>query len=106
MNGQVRQLARERLKAHLRAGRKVIWDATNLRRDFRQQVIDIGLSYKALVTLVLFHQSPDSYARGNKNRKHAVPPSVLESQVERMEWPDVSEAHRLWVLDAAGHRLF
>lgn len=105
MNGQVRQLARERLKAHLRAGRKVIWDATNLRRDFRQQVIDIGLAYKALVTLVLFHQSPDSYARGNKNRKHAVPPSVLDAQLERMEWPEVSEAHRLWVLDAAGHRL-
>ena len=102
MNGQVRQEAQFRLKAALRPGRKVVWDATNLRKDFRSMVCETGFAYKALVTLVVIHLKPEDNAARNQKRTHAVPPKVLASQLEGWEYPDVDEAHRMLVLDGTG----
>ena len=54
-NSKVVQLAKEQLKTLLRSQSKIVWDATNIRRDFRQQVINLSRNYGALVTLVIFH---------------------------------------------------
>jgi predicted kinase len=99
LNGAVRQEAKLRLKTALRPGRKVVWDATCLRKDFRSAVCEIGLAYGALVTLVVFQLRPELCAARNRARSHAVPATVLASQVEQWEWPEVDEAHRLLVLD-------
>ncbi len=102
LNGAVRQAARNQLKAALRPGKRVVWDATGLRRDFRSIVIDTGFSYGALVTLVVFQQSVEEYRRGNQRRAHPVPPSVLNAQLESWEWPEVDEAHRVLVVNGKG----
>lgn len=104
LNGQVRQEAKAQLRAALRPGRKVVWDATNLRRDFRSALCETGFDYHALVTLVAFQQSPEAYATRNKARTHAVPSKILESQLDQWEWPEPDEAHRLLVLDGS-HRV-
>jgi len=103
MNGQVRQEAQFQLKAALRPGRKVVWDATNLRKDFRSMVCATGFDYRALVTLVVIHLKPEDYAARNLKRTQAVPSKVLSSQLEGWEYPDVDEAHRMLVLDGTGH---
>lgn len=97
LNGQVRQAARERLRVALRAGRKVVWDATSLRRDFRQPLVQLGLDYRALVTIVALVDTPDAIARRNRDRPNPVPDRVLAGQLEGLEWPTRHEAHRLIV---------
>lgn len=98
-NGQARQLAKARLKAALRPGRRVVWDATSLRRELRALVVQTGLDYGALVTFVVIWRRPEDYARGNRARTDAVPDAVLRAQLDGLEWPEADEAHRLVHLD-------
>lgn len=102
MNGEVLQEARKRLKENLRPGKRVVWDATNLRKDFRSQVIQTGYDYKALVTLVVFQLSLEGYSKRNSKRRESVSTGVLESQIERWEFPEPDEAHRMLVLNGTG----
>ena len=104
-NGQVIQAAREELKNHLRHHRKVVWDATNLRRNYRNMVISFGFDYHALVTLVVFHLSESELFVRNVQRESPVSNEVLHRQLEILEWPDASEAHRLLFIGAEGQCL-
>ncbi|PRQ03104.1 ATP-binding protein [Enhygromyxa salina] len=99
-NGRVRQLANERLRVALRAKSKLVWDATNLRRDFRDAVTQLARNYGALVTIVSFPRSEREYASRNRDRAHPVPPAVLARQLDTMQWPETSEAHRWLVIGA------
>jgi len=105
INGQVRQLARERLKAALREGRRVVWEATSLRADFRAQVAELGFAYGALVTFVLFPRSAASVRTRNRARTHAVPEAALAKQLAGWEWPERHESHRLLVIGERGEVL-
>lgn len=99
---QILTVARERLKAHLRAKKKIIWDATNLREDFRQRICRIAFDYQAFVTLVVFHKSERQLFADNKSRPYSVPENVLQDQLDHLEWPVPEEAHRYWVVDNSG----
>lgn len=101
-NGRVLQAAREALKEHLRKKRKVVWDATNLRRDMREGIVQLAMEYHAHVTLVAFHLAESTVRKRNKQRDHAVPDNVIARQWERLEWPYAHEAHRLLHIDALG----
>lgn len=101
LNGAVRQEAKFRLKAALRPGRKVVWDATSLRADFRSAVCQLGFDYGALVSLVVFQADRATYLQRNRRREHAVPDRVVEAQLDQWEWPEIGEAHRLIVVDGA-----
>jgi predicted kinase len=104
-NALVVQTAKETLKSYLRERAKIVWDATSLRKDFREQIIDIAYKYRALVTLVVF-QSPESiYFQRNRQRNHRVPDSILSKQLETIEFPEIDEAHRVIFMDAEGEVL-
>lgn len=94
-NGEVRQLAKERLKEHLRNHRKVIWDATNLRRDFRRVPLGLGVDYDAFCKLIVFHMPPDEFRRRNRKRNRSVPDHVVEKQLTTVQWPQLDEAHEV-----------
>lgn len=102
LNGQVRQEAKRRLRAALRPGKRVVWDATNLRADFRAAVAGAGFDYGALVTQVVFHKTIEGYNQGNRGRSTGVPQRVLDAQLDALEWPEVDEAHRTLILDGQG----
>ena len=104
-NSKVVQLAKEQLKTFLRSHNKVVWDATNIRRDFRQQVIKISRDYGALVTLVIFHCPESIYFERNKQRRHSIPENVLVRQIEQMEFPELDEGDRVLVVDEQGSTL-
>ena len=89
------QEAKSQLKHHLRSKNRVVWDATNLRKDFRAQICSLGFSYQALVTLVIFQQEEAAYFEGNKNRSHSIPNDVLQRQLNSLQWPTADEAHRI-----------
>jgi predicted kinase len=102
VNGQVRQAAREQLKHHLRRGEGVVWDATSLRKDFRRPLLQLGFDYGAHVTLVVFHLSEEELFLRNEARAAAVPRAVLRRQIDTLEWPSATEAHRLLYVDGSG----
>ena len=101
-NLEIAHLARERLKEHLRREEDVVWDATNLRREFRAPITGISRDYKAHVTLVLFHMSPDIFFERNRSRSRKVPTAILERQLDGLNWPEFGEAHRVIVVDSRG----
>ena len=101
-NVQVAHLGRERLREHLREQEDVIWDATNLRREFRAPITGLARDYKAHITLVLFHMPPEVFFARNRERARKVPAGVLERQLDIMSWPGLDEAHRVMLVDEHG----
>ena len=104
-NSKVVSIAKEQLKVYLRSHSKVVWDATNLRRDFRQQIVNLSHNYGALITLVIFHCEESLYFERNQQRRHSIPQAVLEKQLQIMEFPEIDEAHRVIIVDSQGETL-
>ncbi len=102
-NSKVVQLAKDELKKSLRNHGKIVWDATNLRRDFRQQIINISHKYGALVTLIIFHCSEQVYFERNRQRRHSIPENVLLKQLQQIEFPEIDECDRIIIVDEIGN---
>lgn len=100
--GQVLQLAKARLKESLAKRQDVVWDATNLRRDFRDAICLISNNYGALITMVVFQIGYKQIYKNNLDRKHSVPESVIGKQLDSLQWPEFEEAHRLWIVGEKG----
>lgn len=105
-NGQVMQAAKEQLKGHLRRHEKVVWDATNIRRQYRNAIIQLGFNYHAFVTLVVFHVPPQQLFSRNRQRRHAVSDHIVQKQLNQIEWPYASEAHQLRIVNEKGEDCF
>lgn len=100
--GRIIQHAKELLRKSLRVNGKVIWDATNLRSDFRSIVSGLGRDYHALVTLVVFLSSEDDIYSNNRKRKRSVASAVLEKQLSSFQFPLLHEAHQSLFVDGKG----
>ncbi len=98
-NGLVMQAAKEELKVFLRAGKSVVWDATNTRRDGRSWVSRLGFDYGAYVRIVAFRNSVDTLYQRNRKREESIPTAVLTKQIDAFEWPTLDESHELIVAD-------
>jgi len=94
-DGYVMQLAKERLKEHLRARKRIVWDATCLRQDGRAKVLKLGRDYHARTHIAAFAIPPDLLLRQNKDRATMIPSKVIAHQLDRLQWPEVWEAHQL-----------
>jgi predicted kinase len=97
--GAVIQAAREKARGFLRAGEDFVWNATNLSREIRTQVIDLFAAYNACVRIVYVEASHDFLFAQNRSRKSAVPQGAIERMMDRWEVPDPTEAHQIerWV---------
>lgn len=104
-NALVLNIAMESLKEKLRKKERIVWDATNLRREMREKIIRIAENYHALVTLVVSHPNKIELGKRNKSRKHPIAEEVINKQLERFQWPQPTEAHRFLILDCNGSRL-
>jgi len=104
--GQILHFAKDRLKDCLRNKQNVVWDATNLRSDFRKILCDFGRDYKALVTLVIFLLPESELFSSNKNREYSVPDEVLLKQIDGYQFPLVDEAHRMYVVGEKSQPFF
>ncbi len=103
--GQVLHLAKDRLKECLRKKRNVVWDATNLRADFRKIICDFGCDYHALVSLVVFLLAESTIYRSNRNRQYAIPDGALSKQIDSFQFPLPDEAHQLYLVGDKGQLL-
>ncbi len=99
--GEVIATARETAREHLRAGRDFAWNATNLSRRLRGQVVDLLAAYRARVEIVCVEASPADIRSRNQSREQAerVPEAALERMLRRWEFPDLTEAHAIhWIV--------
>jgi predicted kinase len=97
--GNVVQLARERCREFLRAGRSFAFNATNILKQTRQRWIDLFADYNARIELVYIEPLFDRLLRQNKNRKNPVPEQVVRKLAAKCEPPTWTEGHALLLVD-------
>lgn len=94
-NGKVVQEAKEQARVHLRKGQSFVWNATNITRMMRRQLIDLFIAYGAKVKIAYIEKPYDSWMEQNKKREFSVPVSVLENMLHKLEIPQIYEAHEV-----------
>jgi predicted kinase len=90
--GRVLQKAKINLRTAFNKKQKVIYDATNLRKDFRNRFLGLGEDYNALTSLVFLTDSMSNIYKKDNDREHSVGKKVLDYQEQRLEYPEVDEA--------------
>lgn len=105
-NQKVFYQAKEELRDGLRNKRKIIWDATNTRKDTRRALFRLAMDYSAHTTLIGFQASPQQLSERNRSRKHSIPQGALNRQLKQLEWPEMNEAHRSVIIDNLGNVLY
>ncbi len=91
--GPIIARAREDARAHLRARRSFVWNATNLSREIRSRVISLCADYDARVKIVYVEVPEERLRRQNRERERPVPDAVVDRLLDRWEVPDLTEAH-------------
>lgn len=96
--GPVIQAAMEEARGHLRAGRRFVWNATNVSKLNRDKAVGLCLDYDAHVEVHAFDPPPNRLLAQNRDRKAVVPEVVIERLIQKWEPPSILEAHRVvWV---------
>lgn len=90
--GVVLQKAKIDLKTAFNKKQKVVYDATNLRKDFRDRFLGLGNDYNALTKLVFLTDNMNNIYKRDNDREHSVGKKVLDYQEQRLEYPEVDEA--------------
>ncbi len=91
--GPVVQAAKEQAREWLRQQRSFVWNATNVTRLLRSQLIDLFASYHARVRIVYVEAPLDEIFRRNAARPARVPEKVISHLLRKLEVPDLTEAH-------------
>lgn len=92
-NGQSIQLAKERAKVFMRKHQNFIWNATNITKQMRQQLIDQFKIYNARVRIVYLEVPYNTIIKQNNSREEVVPKSVIDNMIYKLEPPVAEEAH-------------
>jgi putative nucleotidyltransferase with HDIG domain len=96
--GRVAQVARERARELLRQQCSFIWNATNITRMIRRRVLDLALAYHARTRIVYVEAPFATILSRNHTRRENVPEGIIYRLLNKLEMPQVSEAHRVeWV---------
>jgi predicted kinase len=96
--GAVVQEARARARDLLRRRQSFIWNATNVSRALRTQLIALFTAYHARVTIVYLDAPFAALLARNQARANPVPEAVIHRLARHLEIPDATEAHSVeWV---------
>lgn len=102
--GAVIQAAREKCREHLRAGRDFAFNATNITRQTRDRWISLFADYQARVEIVYLEPPLAVILAQNRARQQPVPEAVIRRLAEKLDPPQVTEAHRLVMGETADPR--
>jgi predicted kinase len=94
-NGQLVQEAKEMARVMMRKKQSFIWNATNITRQMRSQLVDFCLPYKARVHIIYIEVPYTKWLAQNKNRDYPLPEPVLVKMLNRLEVPQLLEAHEV-----------
>ncbi|MEZ5400962.1 MAG: AAA family ATPase [Bryobacteraceae bacterium] len=90
--GKVAQTARERAREFLRAGTAFAWNATNITRELRSELVDLVAGYGGRSRLVYVEAPWDALGERNSRREKPAPEAAIERMLDRWEVPDATEA--------------
>jgi putative nucleotidyltransferase with HDIG domain len=93
--GEVIQTAREACRKYLRAGQHFAFNATNITRQMRQRWIDLFTDYAARIEIIYLEPPVSMILAQNKQRTNPVPEKVVLRLLEKLEPPNITEAHIL-----------
>ena len=93
--GWVVQEAQEQARAYLRKGAPFVWNATNITAQMRSQLVALFASYKARVKIVYIETGYKEWIMQNKAREYALPQSALDKMLNKLEVPQLHEAHEV-----------
>ncbi len=91
--GAVVSAAREKARVLLRARSPFVWNATNVTRQRRAELVSLFADYGARVRLVYVEAPWETLRRQNRERARKVPEAVISGMIDRWEVPVASEAH-------------
>jgi predicted kinase len=94
-NGRVIQMAREQARIYLRKGQDFVWNATNITRQMREQLVDLFITYKAYVAIVYVEVPYQQLHLQNAGREAVLPYGVVDRLVTKLEVPVETEAHEV-----------
>jgi predicted kinase len=83
--------AKERARVHLRAGERFVWNATNVTRFVRGPLIGFFAGYGARVRVVYVETNYATLTSRNAGAR--VPRAVVERLIDKLDVPDLTEAH-------------
>jgi predicted kinase len=100
--GPVIQAARAQARDFLRARQPFVWNATNITRLLRRQLIEFFADYHARVRVIYLDAPFDVLIRRNAARPNRVPEHVILQMLRKLEVPDLTEAHSVQWISADG----
>ena len=95
---QVIAAAREQARRFLRTGTSFAWNATNLSRSLRAQLLELFRGYRARTHIVYCEGAESVLSRRNAARPDPVPRAAIDRMIERWTVPDPTEAHAVTYL--------
>ncbi len=93
--GEIIQAGRDLAKGYLQSETPFIWNATNIVKPIRSGLIRLFASYRARIRIVYLEVPIDQVLQQNRNRKAQVPNTVIHRYRDRLEIPDLTEAHQI-----------
>ena len=90
--GRVVAAAHEEAKGYLRKRRPFVWNATSIMNVLRDKQISLFEEYGASVKTLFIETSWEEELRRNASRGAAVPESVIERMLSRLEIPERGES--------------
>lgn len=94
-NGRVIQEGKEQAKQFMRKKESFVWNATNITKQLRSQLIDLFVSYGGYVKIVYLEVPYTKLLKQNREREYPVPENVLEKMIHKLEIPTEEEAHEV-----------
>jgi putative nucleotidyltransferase with HDIG domain len=97
--GSVIVAAKNRAREYMSSGRSFVWNATNTTKQMRQQLIDFFASYRSRIRIVYLEVPMAEILKRNRSRTAAVPEAVIQKLLDRLDVPDITEAHQVeWIV--------
>lgn len=93
--GKIVRAGRELAKGYLQSETPFVWNATNIVKPIRSGLIRLFASYRARIRLVYLEVPIERLLQQNCSRKAQVPTAVIHRYRDRLEIPNLTEAHQL-----------
>jgi putative nucleotidyltransferase with HDIG domain len=93
--GAIVNAGRVLAKGYLQSETPFIWNATNIVKPIRSGLIRLFAGYGARIRIVYLEVPIERVLRHNRDRKAQVPTAVIRRYRDRLEIPDLTEAHQV-----------
>ncbi|MCL1468090.1 AAA family ATPase [Argonema galeatum] len=96
--GAVGDRGREIAREYMRSAKYFVWNATNISRQLRSSLVNLFSAYGGRIRIVYLEAPWEELLERNNSRHAKVPEKVIERMCDRLDIPDITEAHVVdWV---------